>query len=144
MFTDHKSKKESRSGLTLCNPVDYTVHGILQARNTGVGSLSLHQGIFLTQGSNPALPHCRCILYQLSHKRSPRIREWVANLFSRGSSQPRDQTGVSYIAGRFFTNWAIREARHRSKLEINSKNTSGKFSNICKITTHFQITQRSK
>ena len=38
-----------------------------------------------------------------------RIVEWVAFPFSRGSSQPRDQTQVSHIAGRFFTNWAIRE-----------------------------------
>ena len=37
-------------------------------QNTGVGSLSLLQGIFPTQGSNPCLPHCRRILYQLSHK----------------------------------------------------------------------------
>ena len=37
-------------------------------QNTGVGSLSLLQGIFPTQGSNPGLPHCRRILYQLSHK----------------------------------------------------------------------------
>jgi len=37
-------------------------------QNTGVGSLSLLQGIFPTQGSNPGLPHCRWILYQLSHK----------------------------------------------------------------------------
>ena len=44
---------------TLCNPVDYTVHGILQARITGVGSLFLLQGIFPTQGSNPVLPHCQ-------------------------------------------------------------------------------------
>ena len=47
----------------------YTVHGILQ--NTGVGSLSLLQGIFPTQGSNQGLPCCRWILYQLSHKGSP-------------------------------------------------------------------------
>ena len=37
-------------------------------QNTGVGSLSLLQGIFPTQGSNPGLPHCRQILYQLNHK----------------------------------------------------------------------------
>ena len=37
-------------------------------QNTGVGSLSLLQGIFPTQGSNPGLPHCRWILYQLSQK----------------------------------------------------------------------------
>ena len=39
-------------------------------QNTGVGSLSLLQGIFPTQGSYPGLPHCRQILYQLSHKGS--------------------------------------------------------------------------
>ena len=42
-------------------------------QNTGVGSLSLVQGIFPTQGSNPTLPLCRRILYQLSQKGSPRI-----------------------------------------------------------------------
>ena len=40
-------------------------------KNTGVGCLSLLQGIFPTQGSNPGLPHCRQILYQLNHKGSP-------------------------------------------------------------------------
>ena len=79
-------------------------------QNTGVGSLSLLQGIFPTQGSNPGLLHCKWILYQLSHKGSPRILEWVTYPFSRGSSQPRNWTEVSYIAGGFFTNWAIREA----------------------------------
>ena len=47
-------------------------------QNTGVSSLSLLQGIFPTQGLNPGLPDCRQILYQLSHKGSPRILEWVA------------------------------------------------------------------
>ena len=78
-------------------------------QNSGVGNLSLLQGIFPTQGSNPGLPHCRQILYQLSHKRTPRILEWVAYPFSSRSSQPRNRTGVSCIAGGFFTNWAIRE-----------------------------------
>ena len=41
-------------------------------QNTGVGSRSLHQGIFPTQGSNPGLPHFRQILYQLNHKGSPK------------------------------------------------------------------------
>ena len=81
--------------------------------STGVGSLSLLQRIFPTQGSNPGLLHCRHILYQLSHKGSPRILEWVAYTFSSWSSQPRNQTGVSCIAGRFFTNWAIKEAIKR-------------------------------
>ena len=76
-------------------------------RNTGVDNLSLLQGIFPTKGSNPGLPHCRQILYQLSHKGSPRILEWVAYLFSSGSSRPRNQTQVSCIASGFFTNWAM-------------------------------------
>src|SRR5574339_592024 len=72
-------------------------------QNTGVGSLSLLQGIYPTQGLNPSLLHCRRILYQLSHKGSPRILEWVVYPFSSGSSQPRNQTGVFCIAGGFFT-----------------------------------------
>ena len=75
-------------------------------QNTGVGSLSFLQGIFPAQGSNPDLPHSRWTLYQLSHKKSPRILEWVAYHFSRGYSWPRNQTGVSGISGGFFTNWA--------------------------------------
>ena len=55
--------KVAQSCSALCDPMDYTVHGILQAR----------------------------------------ILEWVAFPFPRGSSQPRDQTQVSGIAGRFFT-----------------------------------------
>ena len=52
-------------------------------QNTGVGSLSLLQGIFPTQGLNPGLLHRRRILYQLSHQGSPRILEWVAYPFSK-------------------------------------------------------------
>ena len=73
-------------------------------QNNGVSSLSLLQGIFPTQVSNPGLPHCRWILYQLSHQESPRILEWVAYPFSSGSSRPRNRTGVSSIEGGFFTN----------------------------------------
>ena len=75
-------------------------------QNTGVGSLSLLQGIFPTQGLNPDFLHCRWILYHLSHKGSPRILEWVASSFYRGSCWHRNQTGVSCIVGRFFTSWA--------------------------------------
>ena len=95
---------------TLCDPVDYTVHGNCPGQNTGVGNLSLLQGIFQTQGSNPGLLHCRQILYHLSHKGSPRILEWVAYPFFRGSSRPRNWIGVFCTAGRFFTKWAIKEA----------------------------------
>ena len=62
--------KVAQSRPRLCDPVDYTVHGILQARTL----------------------------------------EKVAIPFSRESSQPRDQTQVSHIAGGFFTSWATREA----------------------------------
>ena len=64
-------------------------------QNTGVGSPSFLWGIFPTQWSNPGLLHCRWILYQLSHKGSPRILEWVAYPFSRGSSRSRNQAGVA-------------------------------------------------
>ena len=97
--------------LTLCNPMDYSppgssVHGNSPGKYTGVGCHVLLQQIFPTQGSNPSLPHCRQILYQLRHQGSPRILEWVAYPFYRGTSQSRDQTGISYIAGGFFTSWA--------------------------------------
>ena len=67
-------------------------------QNTGVGSLSLLQGI------EPRSPTFRGILYQLSHKGSPTILEWLAYPFSSGSSKPRNQTRVSCITR------AIREA----------------------------------
>ena len=60
---------------------------ISPGKNTGVGSHSLLQGIFLTQGSNLGLLHCRQILYRLSHQGSPRItkglvRTVTAELYS--------------------------------------------------------------
>ena len=54
-------------------------------QNTGVGILSLLQGIFPTQGLNPGLPHCKQILYQLSHKGKPRTLEWVALSLLQGT-----------------------------------------------------------
>ena len=79
------------------------------SQHTGVGSHSFLQGIFPTQGSNPGLLHCKWILYQLSHKgHCPRTLEWVAYPFSSRSSWPRNWTRVSCIAGRFYTDWAIR------------------------------------
>ena len=53
--------------VTLCDPVDCSPPG----KNTGVGSHSLLQGIFPTQGLNPGFLHCRQILYHLSHQGSP-------------------------------------------------------------------------
>ena len=75
--------------------------GMLLSISEGKGSLSLLQGIFLTQGSNSGLPHCR---------QSPRMPEWVDYPFSSRSSWPRNRTGVSGVSGGVFTNWATREA----------------------------------
>ena len=102
---------ESRSVVSDC----LRPHGLYSSwnspdQNTGIGSFSLLQGIFPTQESNQGLPHCRRILHQLNHKGSPRILEWVAYPFSRRSSQPRNWTRVSCIAGGFLTNWTIRKA----------------------------------
>ena len=151
--------KVAQSCPALCNPMDYTVHGILWARilkwvafpfsrgssqpmnrtqvshiagrfftswamgeaqNTGVGSLSLLQRIFLTQEWNQGLLHCRQILYQLSHKGSPIILEWAAYPFSRGSVWPRDRTGVSCIAGGFHIPSIFLDHRNRKINKIQS------------------------
>ena len=111
-FTSFVSGLKSESFSVVSNSL--WPHGLYNpwnspGQNTGVGSLSLLQGIFPTQRSNPGLLHCGQILYQLSHKRSSRILQWVAYPFSRGSSQHRNPTGVSCIAGGFFTNLAMRE-----------------------------------
>ena len=89
-------------------------------QNIGVGSLSLLQGIFLNQGSNSGLLNCRQFLYQLSHKKSPRILEWVAYPFFLGSSWPMNPTSVSCIVGECFTNWAIREGLLFHEFYINN------------------------
>ena len=103
--------KVTQSCPTLCDHLGLYSPWKSPGQNIGVSSCSLLQGIFPTEGSNPGLPHCRWMLYQLSHWGSPRILEWVAYPFSREVSQPRDQTVVSHTAGGFFTNWATtREA----------------------------------
>ena len=61
---------------TLCNPMDCSwpgssVHGDSPGKNIGVGHHAVLQEIFPTQGSNTGLPHCRQILYRLSHQASP-------------------------------------------------------------------------
>ena len=61
-----------------CSLPGSSVHRESPGKNIRVGCHTLLQGIVLTQGSNSGLPHCRWILYHLSHQRSPRILEWVA------------------------------------------------------------------
>ena len=89
-------------GPTLCDLSlpGSSIHGDSPGKNTGMSCHVLLQGIFPTQESNPGLPHWGQNLYHLSHQGSPRILEWVAYPFSRGSSRPRNWIGVSYFAGR--------------------------------------------
>ena len=86
-------------------------------QNTGVGSCALLQGIFPTQGSNPGLPYCRLILYQLSHKGSPRILKWVQ--FSSIQSLSNVQL--------FVTPWT---AAHQASLSITNSWSLLKFRSI--------------
>ena len=97
----------SRLAMSDCEPMDYSqpgssVHGDSPGKNAGVGCHAFLQGIFTTQGPNPGLLHCGWILYCLSHQGSPRILEWVAYPFARGSSPPRNRTSV-FCTGGFFT-----------------------------------------
>ena len=71
--------------------MDCIVHGILQARILEWVAFPLLQGIFPTQGPNPGLPHCRRILYQLSHQGSPRILKWAAYPFPADLPDPCDR-----------------------------------------------------
>ena len=78
------SKHESESRSVVSHSLH--PHGLYSpwnspGQNTGVGSLSLLQRIFTTQGSNPGLPHCRWILYQLSHKGSWKIAMIIRSTF---------------------------------------------------------------
>ena len=90
----------SESEICSVVPNSFQPHGLYSpwnspGQNTEVDSCSFLKGIFPTQGSNPGFLHCRRILYCLSHQGNPRILEWVAYPFFRGSSPPRNQTRVS-------------------------------------------------
>ena len=83
--------------LTLCDPMDSSPWNS-PGQNTGVGSLSLLQGIFSTQGLNPGIQP-RSPLYQLSHEGSSRILEWVAYPFSSRSSYSGIEPGSPALQG---------------------------------------------
>ena len=119
---------------TLCDPMDYRVHVILQARilewvavpfsrgssqprdRTQVSHIA--GGFFTSLATREAQVKvkvtqlcptlCNPIDYIVHGILQARILEWVAFPFSRGSSQPRKWTGISCIAGGFLTSWAIR------------------------------------
>ena len=82
--------------LTPCDPMDYSSCNS-PGQNTGVDSLSLFQGDLSNPGIEPRSPVLQAILYQLSHRGSPRILEWVAYPFCSRFSRPRNQTRVSCI-----------------------------------------------
>ena len=84
-----------------CSPPGSSVHGDSPGKNAGVDSHSLLQDL-----PNPGIKPRSPALHHLSHQGSSHILQWVAYPFSRGTFQPRNQTGVSCIAGGFFTSWA--------------------------------------
>ena len=105
LLMSHASKvkvKVTQSCLTLCDFMDYTVHGILQARILEWVAFSFSKGS--SQPRDQTQVPCIAVDSLLTEdQESPRILEWVAYPFSSGSSQPRNQTRVSCIAGGFFT-----------------------------------------
>ena len=82
-------------------------------QNTGVGSLSLLQGIFSTQGSNPGLLHCRRTLYQLSYKGSPLLYllEQVALFIIKNLFAKLDCTHFIRTFRRYSKEWFIDSIR---------------------------------
>ena len=78
--------KVAQLGPTLCNPMDYTLHGVLQARILEQVAVPFSKGSSQPRDQTQVSSHCRWILYQLSHQENPKILEWVAYPFSRGSS----------------------------------------------------------
>ena len=82
----------AQSRPTLCNPMncrppDSSIHGDSPGKNTGVGCHALLQGIFPAQGLNLGLPHCRSILYQLSHQGICLLRVVFLQVWFRGLLQ---------------------------------------------------------
>ena len=115
-----ESEGESRSGMSDSLPP----HGLYSpwnspGQNTGVGSFSLLQGIFSTQGSSPSLLQCRKILYQLSHSGSPRTLEWVPYPFSSGSSRPRNWTRISCICRWILDQLIYEKGRRAITIELS-------------------------
>ena len=86
--------KVTQSCLTLFDPIDYSVHGILQARILERVDLPFSRR-YSQPRDGAQVSRFGQILYQLSHKGSPRILERVAYAFSRRSSQPRNRTWVN-------------------------------------------------
>ena len=95
-----ESKSESRSVMSLCYPM--TVHGILQARIPGWVAFP-SPGDRPNLGIEPRSPALQVDSLPAEPQENSRTLEWVAFPFSGGSSRPGNRTGVSCIAGGFFT-----------------------------------------
>ena len=104
------------------SPPGSSVHGILQEKNTRVGSHSLLQGFFPTQESNPALLRCRPILYTLSHWGSPE-ECWSGLPFPVLILPHRDQTQISCIGRWTLYHRATRKASGSPIYFIHSINS---------------------
>ena len=112
-----------QSYLTLCDPMDCSppgssVHGDSPGKNTGVGGHVFLQGNIPDPGTEPRSSTLQVILYCLNHQGSPRLLEWAAYLFSRGTSQPRSGIRVSCIAGGFVTSWATQPSGYVNSFEV--------------------------
>ena len=94
--------KVAWSCLTLYNPMDYTVQGILQARILQWVAFPLSRDL-PNPGIKPRSPAFQMDSLPAEPQGKPKL-EWVTYPFSRGSSRPRNRTRVSCIAGGFFTN----------------------------------------
>ena len=109
--------KVPQSCPTLCDPMDCTVHGILQARILEWVAFPFSRGSSQPR-DRTQVSRIVVILYQLGHKGSPRILERVAYPFSHRSSRPRNQTGVSSCR-QILYQLSIREAHFSYKVIIN-------------------------
>ena len=89
--------------------MDYTVHGILQARILDWVAVPFSRGSSQPR-IQPRSPRLQVGSLPAESRGKPNSTGVVAYPFSSGSSWPRSWTGVSYIIGRFFTSWATREA----------------------------------
>ena len=108
-FTWNVKVKVAQSCLTLCHPMDYTVHGILQARILEWVAIPFSRGSSRPRDRTQVSHIAGGFFTSWATREVQEILKWVAYPFSRGSSGPRNQTGVSCITGRFFTGLAMRE-----------------------------------
>ena len=135
---NHSKVKVAQSCPILCHPIDYAVHGILQATVLGWIAFPFSRGssqpkdqtqishsggrfftVWATESESEVAQSCLnlcdpvdCSLpgFSVHGILQARILEWVTISFSRGSFRPRGQTQVSRIGGRCFNLWANREA----------------------------------